>query len=318
MAKYVINGKEVTEEYFYKQVFNMDEKTIKNTPFFLDELIGSITVSPKTDEEILKTLLNPHLRGSELREEWKTTNVDMSKANSKNVFEGVTWISDKISAEESKKIEEIRTVCLNNKIYPCLEDVTEIFKCVSEEELESILKRDMSIGAPDWSQNDTGGTVFEKVQDSNLTREVLENFNKAQIKFVEGNLPECPNFLQFWQEKHKNLVERDKEIFKSVYPNIEQSKIGKKETENKIDYGELDFDYIDAMALRMSKNLDKYPPKNWQKKMDIKELAKSAIRHGRKILQEIENDEESLADHAVALGANGMMINYQLKIDKNE
>ena len=89
---------------------------------------------------------------------------------------------------------------------------------------------------------------------------------------------------------------------------------GVKETEGKVNYGELDFDYIDSMALRMSKNLEKYPPKNWQKKMDIEELAKSAIRHARKILQQIENDEETLEEHAIALGCNGMMINYQLKV----
>ena len=89
---------------------------------------------------------------------------------------------------------------------------------------------------------------------------------------------------------------------------------GVKETEGKVNYGELDFDYVDSMALRMSKNLEKYPPKNWQKKMDIEELAKSAIRHARKILQQIENDEETLEEHAIALGCNGMMINYQLKV----
>lgn len=89
---------------------------------------------------------------------------------------------------------------------------------------------------------------------------------------------------------------------------------GVKETEGKVNYGELDFDYVDSMALRMSKNLEKYPPKNWQKNMDIEELAKSAIRHARKILQQIENDEETLEEHAIALGCNGMMINYQLKV----
>ncbi len=94
---------------------------------------------------------------------------------------------------------------------------------------------------------------------------------------------------------------------------IKIEKNGIKETENKVNYGELDWDYIDNMSLRMSKNLDKYPPKNWQKKMEIQELAKSAIRHARKILQEIDNDEETLQQHATALGCNGMMINYQLK-----
>ena len=88
---------------------------------------------------------------------------------------------------------------------------------------------------------------------------------------------------------------------------------GIKESNGKTDYGELDWDYIDLMAFRMSKNLEKYPPKNWQKKLEIEELAKSAIRHARKILQKINNDEETLQEHATALGCNGMMINFQLK-----
>jgi hypothetical protein len=228
MAIYKLGDKEVSKEEF-------DKAIEYNRPFFLDQVVSFSfpAKNTKTDEEILKTLLNPHLRGSELREEWKTTTVDMSKAKGKNVFEGVTWISDKISAEESKNIEDIREACLNTRQYLGLEYVTKILRAESEEELESILKRDMSIGAPDWSQNYTGGTVFEKIQDSNLTREVLENFNKAQIKFIEGSLPEHPNFLKLWKEKHKNLVNRDKEMFKSVYPNIEQSKLGKKENKNK-------------------------------------------------------------------------------------
>jgi len=88
---------------------------------------------------------------------------------------------------------------------------------------------------------------------------------------------------------------------------------GKKETKNKTQYKELDWDYIDGMSNRMSGNREKYPPENWKKRMDIKELAESAMRHARKILQEIDNDPETLKDHAVALGCNGMMINYQLK-----
>lgn len=90
---------------------------------------------------------------------------------------------------------------------------------------------------------------------------------------------------------------------------------GKKETGNKVDYGEIDWDYIDSMALRMKENT-KYPSENWKKPMDIKELAKSVIRHARKILQPIEGDEETLEEHAVALGCNGFMINYQLKNQK--
>ena len=62
----------------------------------------------------------------------------------------------------------------------------------------------------------------------------------------------------------------------------------------------------------MAENI-KYPPENWKKPMDVKELAKSAMRHARKILQPVEGDTETDLEHAEALGCNGMMINYQLK-----
>jgi hypothetical protein len=88
---------------------------------------------------------------------------------------------------------------------------------------------------------------------------------------------------------------------------------GKKESKGKTDYVELDWDYIDAVADRMNSNKDKYPINNWKKRMDVKELAMSAIRHARKILQPVEGDKESLEEHAVALACNGMMINYQMK-----
>lgn len=295
MAKYVLGDKEVTEEEFYKTVFKED-------PFFLDEVIyvNSFSGDNKFEKELLTKL--------------KTATIDRSKAKGNNVFEGVIWISDQISAEESKKIEDIREACLNTRQYLGLEDVTEVFKCVSEEELESILKKDMSIAAPDWSQNDTGGTVFEKVQDSNLTREVLENFNKSQIKFVEGNLPECPNFLKLWQEKHKNLVDRDKDIFKSVYPNIEQSKIGKKETENKIDYSEINLEILDLMANRFSANKHKYPKGNSLKKLNKQDILWAAFRHIKKMIQPIEGDPESYVDHLAAVCTNMSIILDQLKM----
>jgi len=102
------------------------------------------------------------------------------------------------------------------------------------------------------------------------------------------------------------------QIAKGEYPSYLKKREGLKESENKVDYGELDWEYIDAITIRMAKNT-KYPPENWKKPMDIKELAKSAIRHARKILQPVEGDTETHLEHAEALGCNGMMINYQLK-----
>lgn len=91
---------------------------------------------------------------------------------------------------------------------------------------------------------------------------------------------------------------------------------GVKEEEGKVKYSELDWGYIDSMAERMTKNLDKYPSKNWQKDMDIVKLAESAMRHARKILQSIEGDQETLQEHATALGCNGMMIAFNLNKQK--
>jgi hypothetical protein len=93
------------------------------------------------------------------------------------------------------------------------------------------------------------------------------------------------------------------------------TKLGKKENEGKVTYNEIDWDYIDAMSNRMDANT-KYEPLNYQKGMDVKELAKASIRHARKILQAVEGDDETVADHALALGTNGMMIFYQEKVKK--
>lgn len=87
---------------------------------------------------------------------------------------------------------------------------------------------------------------------------------------------------------------------------------GKKESENKVDYTELDWDFIDAMALRM-KNESKYPKDNWKKPIDVIELIKPIMRHSRKIIQSIPGDKESNYDHLLAISLNAMMAAYQLK-----
>lgn len=282
MAKYILGDKEVTEGEFNKQVFSKVE------PFFLDEIV-SVSFTPKSD------------------------------------------------AETEEIIKEIRKIAGK--------------KDKTEEKLEDILKRNMNIGAPNYeiivdkaydfklpysgTVSHTGGTVFEKVQNTTtkpytveeqlkLVGELAEKIREKQNKtnntvhnYLDSFKP--TTITAYWQEKVKQQSELGKgvstnpQIYNNPLKQIIPNQFGKKETNNKVNYEELDWDYIDGMSLRMSKNLDKYPPKNWQRKMDIKKLAEASIRHARKIIQEIENDEESLQDHAIALGCNGMMINFQLK-----
>ena len=92
---------------------------------------------------------------------------------------------------------------------------------------------------------------------------------------------------------------------------------GLKEAENKVDYTEIDWDFIDGICNRITEN-DKYPKHNWKKEMDIKELAAATIRHARKILDPIKGDPESIKDHTYAIACNAMFINYQLKLKKDE
>ena len=148
----------------------------------------------------------------------------------------------------------------------------------------------------------------------NKELKVIEDWNKKDYNTTTVKVNCSPDDLVKLNTLRDGLLNSDfKPNSLEDIANLISAKEGIKETENKVNYEELDWDYIDNMAERMSKNLAKYPPNNWKKKMEIKELAKSAIRHARKILQEIDGDEETLQEHSTALGCNGMMINYQLK-----
>ena len=148
----------------------------------------------------------------------------------------------------------------------------------------------------------------------NKEQKVIEDWNKKDYNTTTVKVNCSPDNLVKLNTLRDCVLNKDfKPNSLEDIANLISAKEGIKETENKVNYEELDWDYIDNMAERMSKNLAKYPPNNWKKKMEIKELAKSAIRHARKILQEIDGDEETLQEHSTALGCNGMMINYQLK-----
>lgn len=356
MARYILSGKEVTEEEFYNTVFNKIE------PFFLDEVL--------------------------------TAYIDMSKAKGENVFEGLKFRNAKLTQEEKTKIEEIRTACLNTKQYLGLEDATKIFKCDSEEELESILKRNMNIGeaydlqqlnptefkiSPNWSGNNTGGTVFEKIQESalpshpthftdklneyittntgSLPDSYFKSLNSAQEKFVE-NLdvynaimghstrhkarkeikPEniwndekrklCGDAIikhkQVWDEIDKNLPIHIKEGIQNtsvtvsdgqivVEPYINEQKVGKKETEGKIDYSEINLNILDLMAERFTANKHKYPKGNMLKVINKEDLVWAAFRHIKKMLKPKEDDPETFKEHLVATLCNMSMILDQLE-----
>jgi hypothetical protein len=92
----------------------------------------------------------------------------------------------------------------------------------------------------------------------------------------------------------------------------EESFKGVKETDGKLDY-ELDWNFIQQMAERMSQNKGKYKPFNWMLKMDVEKLKQSLFRHVIEIMKGNYSDDNREYGHLESVADNVMMINYQLK-----
>lgn len=90
--------------------------------------------------------------------------------------------------------------------------------------------------------------------------------------------------------------------------------IGVKEDNNKLSY-ELDWEFVEGVAQRMSMNKGKYEPFNWKKEMDISKLNQALARHFIEIQKGNYSDEQRYG-HYYALACNAMMSIYQLKQNK--
>ncbi|MFA7285214.1 MAG: dATP/dGTP diphosphohydrolase domain-containing protein [Candidatus Absconditabacterales bacterium] len=88
--------------------------------------------------------------------------------------------------------------------------------------------------------------------------------------------------------------------------------MGIKEHDNKIDYSEIDWRFVDGIASRMNANKLKYPKGNSLNKISLELLEQALFRHVRKILQPVPGDPETIQDHLYAIGCNAMMITTQL------
>jgi len=149
----MLGNTEVTKDEFDREISKgVKGNIILNEPFFLDEILHSF-FPPKNEEESKSV---------------KGTTIDMSELKEGNVFKNTVWEKIAVTEKEEEQINKLKSACLNTKQYLGLEDVAKIVRAESEEELETILKRNMSIGKPLWDQDNTGGTVFEKVQNTPL------------------------------------------------------------------------------------------------------------------------------------------------------
>ncbi len=88
--------------------------------------------------------------------------------------------------------------------------------------------------------------------------------------------------------------------------------IGIKESDDKLDYSEIDWSFVDGIAKRMNANKLKYPKNNFKKEVPIDLLQQALLRHLRKILQPIPWDDETMEEHLYAIGCNAMMLVTQV------
>jgi hypothetical protein len=139
--------------------------------------------------------------------------------------------------------------------------------------------------------------------------EVINNLQEDKIemrKFQEQKTEtstEAPDFKECL-----GVQMREGKIF--TYKLKEE--IGKKETEGKLNY-ELDWEFIQQLAERMSQNKGKYKPYNWMQPIDVEKLKQSLFRHVVEVMKGNYEDDGRTFGHLESISANVMMINYQLK-----
>jgi len=119
---------------------------------------------------------------------------------------------------------------------------------------------------------------------------------------------------EFIKERLKLAEDLKKSAFYSMdKAEVTNSDEGKKETEGKVDYSEINLEILDLMAERFTANKHKYPKGNMKKPIDIKSLEWALFRHVKKMIQPIETDEETYKDHLSAVLCNCSMILDQLE-----
>lgn len=97
--------------------------------------------------------------------------------------------------------------------------------------------------------------------------------------------------------------------------NVLSREEGYKESKDKLNY-ELDWDFIQSIAERMSKNKGKYEPYNWKKPIDIESLKQSLFRHVIEVMKGDYEDDDRELGHLEAIALNAMFIFYNLKNQK--
>ena len=161
-----------------------------------------------------------------------------------------------------------------------------------------------------------GGYIKPNVYVNSTRHKAREegNFHKEIVGDLEGinRPPSTYNGLEKYINSLKQL--KDDVITNSNRGEKDTMEYlqGVKETEGKLNY-ELDWEFIQQMAERMSQNKGKYEPYNWKRPMEVEKLKQSLFRHVIEIMKGNYSDDGRDFGHFESVALNSMMINYQLK-----
>lgn len=178
-------------------------------------------------------------------------------------------------------------------------------KEVSKEEFQNLTGENFK-----WFEGNSVMSVdlssFNNFFDGNFKSERQINDHLKSV--MEENTVNSTRHKSQAGETHKEVRENSIRIEKEIIEYLQ----GVKETEGKLNY-ELDWNFIQQIAERMSQNKDKYEPYNWKRPMEVEKLKQSLLRHVVEVMKGNYSDDGREFGHFESIALNSMMINYQLK-----
>jgi len=166
-----------------------------------------------------------------------------------------------------------------------------------------------------WFQTLTGEAFREDKLSEAYQKEQRELNKGLAEKEVFKKLEIRPEDI--WNATKKEGIKKSIDSYESFKGNDKFKPFtGKKETEGKSDYSEINLGILDLMAERFQANKGKYEHGNSKKPLDKQQILWALFRHVKKMVQPIEDDEESFKEHLAATLTNCSIILDQLELEK--
>lgn len=271
----------------YKKGINNHIANATNTPFFLDEVIQA--------SEIVN----------------RNTNSTRHKSQYSETHKEIFGDLEGINKPKEITLKELKENTINNTSLGLdMVEIIGITLCDNKEYIYKLLKH--KIAEKTEKEEDL---VFPK--DSEIHKDDVITNTSSEEKETIGELNKgflCEDGTTVIFDKDFNMVG---ELPLGSFGKRGQKRdysVGVKETNGKIDYSEINLEILDLMAERFTANKHKYPQGNMKKPIDIKSLEWALFRHVKKMIQPIENDEETYLNHLAAILCNASMLYDQIKL----